>query len=130
MDLEGIMPLLSLVTTMMIGLITQIYRMRKQIGVAKDDPLQYALKAVVDTFTFQDESLYLMSLLSKLIKNLLQYITLLAGNGEDVLIAEIKAITNSLAQDIARLESSKVSKLTDNQRQILDEVKSLLAKRR
>jgi hypothetical protein len=129
-ELEGIMPILSLVVTVIMALFTQIWRNRRQIGIAKNDPINFALKTMVETFTFQDESLYLMSLLSKLMKNLIKYLTLLASNGEDVLIKEIQSITQSLALDIARLEAyTSEEKLTDDQRQILNEVKSLLLRR-
>jgi hypothetical protein len=103
--------------------------MRKQIGVAKDDPVRYALKAVVDTFTYEDESLYIMNLLSKFLKNLVKYISLLAANGEEVVIAEIQAMTKSLELDIMRLQARlDVDKLPDESQKVLDEVTRILRK--
>lgn len=121
------MPILSVALTIFMALLTAYYRMRRQIGVAKSDPLQYALKQLVDSFTFQDESLYLMSLLSKLIKKLLELISLLAANGEDVLIDEIKSITNSFAIDIDRIKAGlNPDVISEDQRIIVDEVKRIL----
>jgi hypothetical protein len=103
--------------------------MRKQIGEAKDDPLQFALKAVVDSITYQDESLYLMSLISKYMKQFIQLVTLLASNGEDILIEDLKARTLQLAVDIERLKARvDPSKLSQDQLRIISEVTRLLKK--
>jgi hypothetical protein len=129
MQIGDITPILSLVLTVVSALLTQLWRMRKKIGVAKTNPLHFALKEVVDSLTYQDDSLYLMSLLSKLVKNLLQYIQLLAANGEEVLIEEIKAMTQSLAVDIARLQARvDPESLSNDKKLVLDEITRLLSK--
>jgi hypothetical protein len=103
--------------------------MRKQIGEAKQDPLQFALKAVIDSITYQDESLYLMSLVGKYMKEFVKYISLLASNGEEVLIEDLKARTLQLAIDIETLKSRiDTSKLSVNQKRLIDEVTRLLKK--
>lgn len=121
---------ISVIFTILGGVLTQLWRQRKQLRVAVSDPLNFALKTVVDTFAFQDESLYLMNLLSKLIKSLVKYMTLLASNGGDDLVAnELIKLTKLLDDSIATLQNQvSETELSENQVRILDEVKSMLLK--
>lgn len=118
--------LASLVITVILALITQLIRYRSQIGQAKDDPLQYALRNLVDKFTTADENLYVMTIIAKLIKALLQYVELLAGNGTDKVISELQRLTQMLESLITTVDPA-IRKSSDNDI-LLRELKKYLAK--
>jgi hypothetical protein len=111
-----------LLVTFVFSLLTQIYRQRSQIGLAETDPLRFALRKLGDSFAYQEESLYLMSLASKYVKALVKYLGLLMANGgEDIVANELIAMTSSLLIDIERVKAYSDGSLSPEERKILDE---------
>lgn len=106
--------------TVFLSLCGQLARYYLRLDKAKRDPIRFALENVIDRFKIEEDSLYMLNVLGKLIRTILEYVKLLYTNGESRVIEELKDLQEYIQKRIDEFPS-KIP-LSDEQQWVIEEV--------